>query len=36
MSSFESLTYLDEFSRYHARRDEDDEDEDEDEDEGDD
>jgi len=31
MKSFESLSYLDEFSRYHARRDEDDEDENEDE-----
>ena len=28
MTSFESLTYLDEFSRYHARRDEDDSEED--------
>ena len=29
MRSFESLTYMDEFSRFHARRDDDDEDEDE-------
>jgi hypothetical protein len=29
MKSFESLTYLEEYSRYHTRRDEDDDDDDE-------